>query len=167
MSNFFTMIYNAVKNNNGNNPGGFLVVFETVAIKVIGNVLPQTDISWCFFHLSSNLWKHIQRARLHERYMKDPQFGLQLRIIDVLAFVHPQDAINSSAELCVVIRNRYDGDALKSNSLLLRTISTACMIPCQRLIVHNLVFIDVVIGRSLGENSCSKSFYKIREVINE
>ena len=40
---------------------------------------------------------------------------------------------------------------LRSNSLLVRTITIACMIPCQKLILHNLIFIDVVLGRTLGE----------------
>ena len=42
-----------------------------------------------------------------------------------------------------------------------------CTIPCQRLFVANLVFIGVVLERSLEENSYPESFYKIREVINE
>ena len=73
---FFTTVCNPVRNNNGNDPDGFLVDFETAMINAIRNVLPQTDISGCFFHLLSNLWKHIQRAGLQERYMNDPQFGL-------------------------------------------------------------------------------------------
>ena len=40
--------------------------------------------------------------------MNDPQFGLQLRMIAALAFVPPQDVVNSFGELCVVIRNQYD-----------------------------------------------------------
>ena len=108
---FFTTVCNAVRNNNSNDPDGFLVDFETAAINAIQNVLPQTDTSGCFFNLSSNLWKHIQRAALQELYMNNPQFGLQLRIIAALAFAPPQDVINSFDELCVVIQNQYDEDA--------------------------------------------------------
>ena len=57
---------------------------------------------------------------------------------------------------------------LRNNSSLVRTISIACMILCQRLIVPNVILIDsVVLGRSLGKNSCSEYFYKTREVIDE
>ena len=56
---------------------------------------------------------------------------------------------------------------LRNNSLLVKTISIACTIPCQRLFVPNSVFIGVVLERSLEENSCSKSFYKTGEVVNE
>ena len=107
---FFTTVCNAVRNDNSNDPDGFLVDFETAAINAIRNVLLQTDISGCFFHFSSNLWKHIQGTGLQERYMNDPQFGLQLRMIAALAFVSPQDVVNSFDELCVIIRNQYDGD---------------------------------------------------------
>ena len=69
-------------------------------------MLPQTDISGCFFHLSSNLRKHIQHPGLQERYMNDSQFGLQLRMIAALALVPPQDVVNSFDELCLVIPNQ-------------------------------------------------------------
>ena len=46
---------------------------------------------------------NIQRAGLQERYMNDPEFGLQLRMIAALAFVPPQDVVNSFDELCVAI----------------------------------------------------------------
>ena len=55
---------------------------------------------------------------------------------------------------------------LRSTSLLVRTISIACTIPCQRLIIPSLSFIGVVQGGSLYENSYSELFFKAREVIN-
>ena len=56
---------------------------------------------------------------------------------------------------------------LRNNSLLVRTISIVCTIPCQRLFVPNLILIGVVLERSLEEKSCSESFYKTEELINE
>ena len=88
---YFTTVCNAVRNNNGNDPDGLLVDFETAAINAIQNVLLQMDISGCFFHLSSNLDTWIKRARLQQRYMNDPQFAL----ITALAFLPPQDVVNS------------------------------------------------------------------------
>ena len=55
----------------------------------------------------------------------------------------------------------------RSNSLLVRTISIVCTILCQRLSVPNLISIGIVLERSLKESSCSESFYKTGEVINE
>ena len=43
----------------------------------------------------------------------------------------------------------------------------ACTISCQRLFVPNLVFIGVVLERSLEESNYPESFYKTGEVINE
>ena len=51
---------------------------------------------------------------------------------------------------------------LRNNSLLVRTTSIACTIPCQILFVPNLILVGVVLGRSLADNSCSESFYKTR-----
>ena len=42
-----------------------------------------------------------------------------------------------------------------------------CTILCQRYFVPNLIFIGVVLERSLEENCYTESFYKTREVINE
>ena len=117
---FFATVSNVVRNNNVNDPNGILVDFET-AINAIRNVLPQTDISGGFFHLSLNLWKHIQRAGSQECYMSDPEFGLQFRLIAALAFVPPQDVANSFDQLFVVIRNQYDGDADKVLSYFVDT----------------------------------------------
>ena len=47
---------------------------------------------------------------------------------------------------------------LRNISLLVRTISITCAIPCKKLFVRNLTFIDVVLGKNLEENSCSESF---------
>ena len=56
---------------------------------------------------------------------------------------------------------------LRSNSLLARTISMVCTIPCQRLFVPNVISIGAVLERSLEENSYPESLYKTGEVINE
>ena len=56
---------------------------------------------------------------------------------------------------------------LRNNSLLARTISIVCTIPCQTLFVPNLLLIGVVLERTLEENSSSEFFYKTGEVINE
>ena len=43
----------------------------------------------------------------------------------------------------------------------------ASMISYQRLFAPNLIFIGVVLGKSLEENSSSESFYKTGEVVDE
>ena len=44
---------------------------------------------------------------------------------------------------------------LRNNSLLVRSIFIACTIPCQKLFLLKLIFIDIVLGISVEENSCS------------
>ena len=56
-------------------------------------------------------------------------------------------------------------DNFRKISLLDRTISIACTIPCQRLFFAKIIFIGVVLGRVLEENRWSESFYKTEEVI--
>ena len=67
---FLTTVRNAVRNI-GNVLVGILVDFEVAAINAIGNVMSALQISGCFYHLSSNLWRHIQRAGLQERDMTE------------------------------------------------------------------------------------------------
>ena len=50
-------------------------------------------------------------------------------------------------------------DNLRNNSLLVRTISIACKIACQRLIVPNLLFIGVVLGKSLGREIAALNLF--------
>ena len=56
---------------------------------------------------------------------------------------------------------------LRNNSLLVRSNSIVFTILCQGYFILKLIFIGVVLERSLEENSCSESFYKTGEVINE
>ena len=54
---------------------------------------------------------------------------------------------------------------LRNNSLLVRTTSIACTIPCQILFVPNLILVGVVLGRSLADNTALNLFTKPGEVI--
>ena len=81
---------------------------------------------------------------------------LQIRLLYFL-FTIPQKVVFKDFAYFLGATN------LRNNSLLVSAIS----IPCQGLFAPNSVFIGVVLGRSLEENSCSESFYKTIEVINE
>ena len=65
----------------------------------------------CFYHLCSNMGKHIQQSELQERYINDPEFALNLRMISALAFVPPNDVQNSFDQLAALICNQYGNDA--------------------------------------------------------
>ena len=110
-TNFLMTILNAVRRINNNDPHGFLVDFELAAINSIRHLLPGSQVSGCFFHLCSNLWKHIQSGGMQEQYIADQQFALYLRMVAALAFVPPQDVENSFVQVDRLIRNQYPGDA--------------------------------------------------------
>ena len=107
---FLTEVRNAVRNIY-NNPVRMLVDFERAVINGIGNVMPQVQVFGCFFHLCSNIWKHIQSAGLQEQYVGDAQFALRLRMIAAVAFVPPHDVIDAFDEVADLIRLQYQAVA--------------------------------------------------------
>lgn len=93
----------------GPGPNDVLVDFEKSAINAFEN--RGIDVKCCFFHLSSNIWKHIQNLGLALRYNQDEEFGLHLRMVSALAFLPPGDVIDGFEELSDNIQELY-GDAV-------------------------------------------------------
>ena len=62
----------------GNGPCTMMFDFEKAAINVAENVFESVEVSCCFFHLSSNIWKQIQNNGLQERYVEDAEFALHM-----------------------------------------------------------------------------------------
>ena len=81
---------------------------------------------------------------------------LQIRLL-YFSFTIPRKVIFKGFAYFLRIVN------LRKKSLLVKTISITCTIP----FFFNLIFIDVVPGTILKENSCSESLYKTEEVTNE
>lgn len=97
--------------NHVNGPDDMLVDFERSAINALHNVNQQLEIKGCFYHLCSNVWKHIQNLGMQVRYTQDQEFALHLRMICALAFLPPNDVINGFDDLSNEIRNTFNGDA--------------------------------------------------------
>ena len=95
----------------GNGPSTMTFDFKKAAINAAENVFENAEISCCFFHLSSNIWKQIQNNGLQERYVEDVEFAPYMRMVVALAFVPPQDVITSFDLLCDKIRLTYGDDA--------------------------------------------------------
>lgn len=95
----------------GNHPSTMLFDFEAAAINAFSGVFPGTDISGCFFHLCSNIWKRIQASGLQQRYNNDAEFSLHLRMIAAVAFVPPNDVIAMFEDITDEIRNTFNTDA--------------------------------------------------------
>ena len=87
-----------------------MVDFEFAAVNADAANFPGVEMKGCFYHLTSNLWKRIQRVGLQERYNNDANFANTLRMIAALAFVPPQDEINYFEQLSGHIRIEYGDD---------------------------------------------------------
>ena len=105
---FFREVFNNI---NGIGPADILLDFERSALNALGNVQPLLDKKGCFFHLSSNVWKHIRNLGMQARYNQEPEFALHLRMLCALAFLPPNDVINGFVALCQQIRNTFNADA--------------------------------------------------------
>ena len=95
---FFSEVCNVVRNL-GHDPTDILIDFEIAAINAIRTQIPLIQVYGCFFHLCSNIWKHIQDSGLQGRYIAEVDFALHLRMIGALAFVPPNDVVASFDEL--------------------------------------------------------------------
>ena len=54
------------------------------------------------------MWKDVQNIELQVRYVKEPDFPLQLRMLTTLVFRLPQDVIQGFAAVCNERRNFGD-----------------------------------------------------------
>ena len=63
-------------------------------IKAIKSKSPDAECTGCFFHLSQNVYQHIQRkAEMLELYTTNAEFALACKMIPALAFVPTGDVI--------------------------------------------------------------------------
>lgn len=73
-------------------------------------MLPNVETKNWFFHLLSNIWKHIESAGLQDRYNEDPEFAIQLQMLAALAFVPKNNVIKYLNQLCDNIQRVYADD---------------------------------------------------------
>ena len=77
----------------GRSPTGILVGFERGTINPIQANYASANVKGCFFHLCSNVFKHVQNKGLQVRYVEKSELVFQLRMLTALAFLSPQDAV--------------------------------------------------------------------------
>lgn len=90
---FFELIRVHCKNefNIDLNPEIIISDFELAIINASLRVFPNSSHKCCFFHLSQNIWKHIQKAGLSNKYTNDSEFAHKMRHILALAYLKPED----------------------------------------------------------------------------
>ena len=84
--------------------------FERAALNSVCQVHPNTELKGCFYHFSSNIWKHIQNLGLQNPYQDDENFALWIRMLSALAFVPPNDVIRYFELLIDEIRNNLNDE---------------------------------------------------------
>lgn len=90
--NTYERLFTEVANLVPNQPHDVLFDFERSAMNALALLMPNVDVKGCFYHLSANIWKHIQAAGLQERYNNEPGLAIHLRMVAALAFV-PEDNV--------------------------------------------------------------------------
>ena len=91
-------------------PTDILMDFKLAALNSVRQVYPNTELKGCFYHFSSNIWKHIQNLGLQNHYQDDENFALWLRMLSVLDFVPPNDVIRYFELLIDEIRNNFNDE---------------------------------------------------------
>ena len=106
----YTRLFKEVEQHVANSPTDILMDFERAALNSVGQVYPNTEFKGCFYHFSSNIWKHIQNLGLQNHYQDDENFALWLRMLSALAFVPPNDVIRYFELLIDEIRNNFNDE---------------------------------------------------------
>ena len=79
----------------GLQPNTVTIDFEIAAINAVNESFPGVVINGCFYHLAQNVYRKVQSAGLQERYRIDEDFAVSIRMIPALAFVPPQNVVES------------------------------------------------------------------------
>ena len=68
-------------------PADINIDFEAGTIGALGQVYPLSSVHGCLFHLSKNVFKHVQQLGLQQMYLDDDIFRENIRMIPALNFV--------------------------------------------------------------------------------
>ncbi|CAF1069932.1 unnamed protein product, partial [Rotaria sordida] len=73
------------------NPSSFLIDFESGAMKAINSRWPQSSVHACFFHLTQNIYRQVQKAGFATKYGNDEEYAHAVRMLPALAFLETND----------------------------------------------------------------------------
>ncbi len=76
-------------------PETVLIDYEIAALNAFGAIFPDTEVKGCLFHLTQCVHRRVQDAGLQVQYREDETLSLATRMIPAIAFVHPDDVVES------------------------------------------------------------------------
>lgn len=85
-------------------PDRMMLDFERAAFNAVRGQWPNSQINFCFFHLNQNIWKKIQVLGLSPFYGEDVENATNLKMISALAFIPPEEVVNSWIELLQILQ---------------------------------------------------------------
>lgn len=61
--------------------------FEAGFINAVKELFPSAETKGCFFHLSQNVMKHVQKEKdVYEQYKEDEEYALQVSLTCTVRF---------------------------------------------------------------------------------
>ena len=73
---------------------------------MLDRVCPSVPQKGCLFHLSKNIYKHVQNEGLTQLYLNDAVFRTNIRMISAISFAPIADTIKALDELCNHVGNQ-------------------------------------------------------------
>ncbi|XP_073406402.1 uncharacterized protein [Dendrobates tinctorius] len=83
----------------GLQPDNLMLDFELAAIQAFESEFPNLVKTGCFFHLSQSVWRKVQNEGLKMQYQGDHEFARWICMIPALAFLPPQNVVQSFEDL--------------------------------------------------------------------
>ena len=81
------------------NPSSFLVNFELGVMKATNSCWPQSSVHDCFFHLTQNIYRQIQKAGFTTKYGNDEEYAHVVRRLPALAFLKTNDVYSAFEDI--------------------------------------------------------------------
>jgi hypothetical protein len=98
-NSYMEQVHQIVDEHHGQEPVTFLTDYERGMLNAVEATYPNTTRKGCLFHLSSNVYKHVQHNGLVQQYNHDAVFRQNIRMLPALAFVPEDDVVNAFDEI--------------------------------------------------------------------
>ena len=81
------------------NPSSFLIDFESATMKAINSCWPRSSVHFCFFHLTQNIYRRVQKAGFATKYGNDEEYAHAARMLPALVFLKANDIYSSFEDI--------------------------------------------------------------------